>query len=310
MSLAICSAACAERPDAQANAAGGQPPETAADTPAQSPSEPAEHPIPVAIPQPGKLPRSHGASRQVLRFTVVEPGLEFIDTTVQLQDGKPLRLSVVRVMPNRLSVRLAATPDPSQGGLSLTDFERKHQARAVLSGGFLKSFYPAVPLGFIKVGGETLNRWVDTPLLNGVVWLGPEGATITSALADKGVQRAADGLQTGPVLVSKGQVDARLKSVSERKADQLIRGSFERAFIGVDDHRRILLGRSGPVALSMLGRFLAAPAEQGGLALRDVVNLSGSRSAGLLVYPIKFSIGDDAVQLHNAFVVVQRGADR
>jgi hypothetical protein len=262
-------------------------------------------PPPSVVRMPSRRQNSSATSHgSLLRFAPVAPGLDFLDTVLQVP-GRQLRLTIARVAyRGPFIVRLAATRDPSRGGLSLGDFEQQQRAAVVLSGGFLRSFYPPVPAGFLKVGGEVLNRWAKDPVLNGYVWLGPHGARIAEANSDSVPQPAADGLQTGPLMVLGGRVDKGMWRTRGLSAE-----SDERAFIAVDSQGNILLGHTSPVALGSLARLLASNVEDGGLGIRGAVNLSGDVNAGLRVRALKFRVGDNTVQLHNAFVVVPRGDD-
>jgi hypothetical protein len=170
-------------------------------------------------------------------------------------------------------------------------------AHAVLSGGFMTTLYPPVPLGIVRHNGTDLNRPASGELLNGIVT--SDGNRVEIRQFTDIADCLADCLQAGPLLVSDKRV-----SVSDEYKDQaesLIKGAYRRAFVATLPDGSFILGIASGADLRALAAFLGAPADHGGLGCQDALNLSGSTSAGMLWD--HGSEGDTKVPIANALVV-------
>ncbi len=272
-------------------------PEPPATTPAEPPAEPPPPP-PVRAPAPAEPAATPGPRE-------LEGGLEVWSTTVS-NEGRPFAVLLARVDPARHRIRIVADPSLKQPGRSLEAFQAQTDARVVLSGGFMKSFYPAIPLGLVRVSGEVVSQGVSPgDLFTGV--LGRSGETVRITAFDE--TRAAeydDALQSGPLLA----LDART-ALPERVEDldattrQLIEGAHPRAFVASGCDGRLVLGVTGEVTLTDLARFLATGADEGGLGCTAALNLSGGKEAGLLIRAggEEHAFGATDFRIANAIVV-------
>jgi len=285
------------------------PPGGSADS-LHSATAPAPSPIPsdtgVVIPpndfQPardGRMPAAAPAFRRI------DAGLEWFDGTVETGGrGGPIRLSVVRVAVPQPGIQLAVTRNRKAGGQSLEAYRKESGARVALSGGFLKSFYPPIPTGFVQSAGQAVNRPSPDPMLDGMLLVrrGQE-VDMVRAAARPEVTAWDDALQSGPLLVMGGR--AVVSPSGPERVNEIVTRRFIRAFVAVDRTGRILLGMTGKVSLPDLAGLLARDADQGGLGCRTALNLSGHINAGLVVSAgdADFRIGDTTTLLPDAILV-------
>jgi hypothetical protein len=161
------------------------------------------------------------------------------------------------------------------GAQTLFALKDNSHAEAVLSGGFMTTFYPPVPLGFLKHSGSELNRPASSELLNGIVT--SEGNRLEIRRFNNPADCLAECLQAGPLLVSDKRV-----SLPEHYADSGIEGDYRRALVATLPDGYFVLAIASGAKLRALATFLAAPVERGGMGCQDALNLSGSTSAGML----------------------------
>jgi len=158
---------------------------------------------------------------------------------------------------------------------TLFGFKEDARAHAVLSGGFMTTIYPPVPLGLITHNGKEVNRSASTELLDGIVT--SEGNRLEIRRFTDSTDCLADCLQAGPLLVGDKRVTLR-----DNYTDSGIEGSYRRAFVATLPDGYFMLGIASGAKLRALATFLAAPVDRGGLGCLDALNLSGSTSAGML----------------------------
>ena len=240
-----------------------------------------------------------------LAFRRIGAGIELIDDTVML-GGVPARLTVARVSASMARLSLATTEEPKDPGHTLLGYQNVQDARVVLSGGFLKSFYPPLASGFVKSDGRVLNRPEDDPLLNGMLGIAGNRVAMLPFHGTGGTEAWVDVLQAGPLLVLAGQsaLPARTADLGS-SGPAFVGRRYTRAFIAVDSERRVLLGLVSDARLRDLVELLTRSLTVGGLACRAALNLSGHRSAGLLVDAehVHVEVGNTELRLPNAIVV-------
>lgn len=259
-------------------------------------------PVPRAAQTPPALDlRKAEAVR--LPFQRIDRGIEFFDDEIML-GVRSARLTLVRISTEAARLSLAASDGPKDPGYSLLGYQKTRDARVVLSGGFLASFYPPLAIGFVKSDGVERNRPHDDRLLNGMLAIAGGRVEITAFHYDDGIETWQHVLQSGPLLVIDGR--SALPDV-DRIADQTIRNVIEevyaRTFIAIDARGRVLLGWLDGATLTDVVSLLTTPAA--GLECRSALNLSGHRNAGLLVAAggMYLEIGDTETRLPNALVV-------
>jgi len=206
----------------------------------------------------------------------------FLDLSIKVGKSS-VWLKGARISPKTNYLEIGS-PEKGQDGDTLVGFQARYEASVVLSGGFLKSFYPPTPLGFVKHGGEILNRGVTSDLLTGVLLASRRSVRIERYENDACSSAWSDCLQSGPLLVLQGQPALPTRDEVHLKSTQAaIDGRYQRAFVALLPNGDAILGVTGEIGLLDLQTFLVTPPDQGGLGCTDAINLSGAGSAGLLV---------------------------
>ena len=156
-------------------------------------------------------------------------------------------------------------------GISAVAAIEKLKAEFVIGSGYVESFVPPIPAGLLVVNNvtqSTVNEDGFSTLVavaNGKVNLIPK-----DQWADESFSGA---FQVGPRLVEDGAAVIL----------DLKKGSATRAFVGLREDNSVVAGVTlQNVNLQLLADFLAAPADSGGLATVDAVNLAGGGSEAFL----------------------------
>ncbi len=245
-----------------------------------------------------------------LPFQQLAPGLELLQGQVVIV-GKRVAITAVRGSLRTCRVEVAVSQ--SDSGDSILSFQEHSQAAAVLSGGFLTSLYPPIPLGIVKHSQVLVNRAAGGDLLNGLLLVRAGKATIQPFRGAGDVAGWDEALQSGPMLLVAGH--SALRNVAEirtRSTRQLIENEYGRAFVAILPDDRFLLAVTGAVSLRALTDLLARPASQGGLACLDALNLSGGGSEGVLVRAGTRQISSGNIQsyLANAILLKAVATDK
>jgi hypothetical protein len=196
--------------------------------------------------------------------------------------GKPVSLTAVRIAPRTRRLEIGM-PEGSQSGDTLVGFQRRNKAVVAISGGFMKSYYPPIPLGMVKHAGTVLNRGVKSDLLTGILLAKGKKISIVPYSQDQCNSEWRECLQSGPLLASGGVAAKLLPDKTDSKSTQtMVSGRYIRAFVAILPGDEVLLGITGEVSLPALQEYLLRPANRGGLGCTAAINLSGNVSAGLL----------------------------
>jgi phosphodiester glycosidase len=225
---------------------------------------------------------------------------------VQLKLRGETVISYVEIDPARHRLDIAQSPD-TRGGSTLRQFLAQEGAAIAFTGGYLRSFVPPEPTGYLMVDGVELSSIVrDDRVVDAVVCLGraPSQLTALSVAAASRFRRTdahEDCVQAGPLLIRDGE-----RSYDLGRTDRLGRlsGEFERAFLALRRNGELILGVSSSASLSSLQEALLAPEEEGGLAAQIGVVLTGATTAGMEVAGgLGYSFGTTSTPLPNALVV-------
>jgi hypothetical protein len=159
-------------------------------------------------------------------------------------------------------------------GLPIKGYLVESMSQLVLSGGFMSSFFPPIPLGYVQIDGRAVNRKHVSRQLNGVFCAAPGRAAVTLWDSDFDPVLWRDCLQGGPLLIS----DRVNILDASGLPDVFVYEPLDRAFVGVDEGGRVALGIVEDIRLDELAELL----RKGRFGqLIDVLNLAGSGSAGL-----------------------------
>ena len=233
--------------------------------------------------------------------TVPSNGSELI---VRLKTAGEAVISYLMIDPRNHRLDIVAD---GQGGSSLREFLNREGASVAFTGGYLRTFAPPAPTGYLLVDGTELNQIVpDDPVVDAILCLGrgPSVMTVVRLSHARTFRRKApheDCIQAGPLLIQDGRAGYDLD-----RGDRLNRlsGEFERAFLALQADRSIMLGVSSRTTLQHLRDVLIAPPEAGGFGAHAALVLTGATTAGMEVRGgLGYSFGTTSTPLANAIVV-------
>ena len=268
--------------------------------------------------KPGLLPRRSIAICLVLAASLVRTSSGEADEqlhrllsngselVVRLKTAGETVISYVEIDPrrHRLDVVLAAD---QQNGASLRDFLNREAAAVAFTGGYLRTFAPPAPTGYLLVDGVELNPIVrDDPVVNAILCLGRgvSASTVVRVIPARTFRRKApheDCIQAGPLLIEEGVAGYDL---GRRDRLNRLSGEFERAFLALNAKRSIILGVSSRTTLHQLRQILMAPPEAGGFGAQSALILTGATTAGMEVRGgLGYSFGTTSTPLANAILV-------
>jgi len=272
------------------------------------PAEPAPEPV---EPEPGATPsvaESEVLAPSELRYQPFDAGMGVFDGEIA-----GTRVVLVRVDPRIQPLELFADQDKRHPGRSTQYVLKVTGARAALSGGFLQSFSPAIPLGFVQADGAVVNRPHRAELFNGVIRLAEGSVDVLRVAGEKEILGLAGGragsrsdedtdyLQSGPLIVFDGRPALELAD-PELVSD--IEGAYGRAFFCVDAGGNAILGATGEIRLDALAPILARPNDDGGVGCAAAVNLSGASSRSLIADGDRGTVEIGQTGFRNATVIV------
>lgn len=211
------------------------------------------------------------STERTLVFQNLQSGMEWFEGMV-LTKEEPFELSVVRLDINQYSIEIAAENPIESGFHTVLEYQKLSKSYVALSGGFMKSFYPPLPLGLVKSNGKILNRPHNTLFFSGLFCSQRGGLTIVPYMGKDATISWDHCLQSGPLLVY-GERSA-LDEAKNYPEDFFYKPT-NRAFLAVDQQGRVLLAVTGKTTIPALVDLLQRPTEQGGLECWAALNLSG-----------------------------------
>lgn len=189
--------------------------------------------------------------------------------------GKLNTTFVVAIIdPVRDSASIIGMKDKASRGIHPMRFVRDNpNVRVLFGSGFVETFNPLVPNGFLKIDNQVVNE-LKTQGYNGIAGASRNG-NLELLPSRSRLDALTGGFQTGPFLVQNGQMvyNTSLSSANNR---------FNRAFIGVNRAGRIVAAiTKKPVSLTELSNFLTS-GQAGDLHCLTALNLSGGGSETLV----------------------------
>lgn len=205
--------------------------------------------------------------------------------------GDGQRAVYLRVNPDKFDVRVLTALAPlsdyktakirslerAPRGFFLRDYLRISSAAAVLSGGYLASFSPPEPLGFIKSNNVLANSVHDSWLTEGVFCSGVGQAQIERMRAPDDYAEYRDCLQAGPLLLIEGKPPFDAPSAQAHGYGKLKSSMQEQAFICTTADNRVVLGVTGKIDIPALVEFLGRDE----VGCVDAIRLTGHKTAGI-----------------------------
>lgn len=252
---------------------------------------------------------THGASQSLVRPPDSTFGkLTFGDLPVSIAttvSNETFVISYVSFKATDFRVGLIQPNNLSEGGTSLSRLMQDAKAVAMMNGGFLDSTSPATPAGFVKVGGETINRPAVDRVMDGFICFAAEARRIvigTFPDLEEAARSFPDCVQAGPVLALGGKFSSKLEALDEEPSLKKFPSvAATRSFVATTKSGRIAMGVTSPVSLYSLRAALLQEESQGGFGAINAIALTGRITAGLIAP--NFIRGHINTLLPNAIVV-------
>lgn len=185
-------------------------------------------------------------------------------------------------------------------GFFLRDYLRISAAAAVLSGGYLASFSPPEPLGFIKSNEVVANSPHNSWLTEGVFCSRVGQARIEQIRTSEDYATYRDCLQAGPLLLIDGKPPVNTPSVEAFGFGKLKGSKQEQAFVCTSADNQVVLGVTGKIDIPELVEFLGGDE----VGCVDALRLTGHATAGLTLGSETF--GHDNYLFPSVIAVVAR----
>jgi hypothetical protein len=243
-------------------------------------------------PPPGDLGESVPPTSTIAKDLEFRPvpdidGLEYLYAD-SVDDGVNIRIVAARAVPGKREFAIV-TPesplDPTEArtatdqatGGTLEDYQKRFRANVVLSGGYLSSFSPPIPLGLLKSANVAISRPHSSWLFDGLICV--ESAApwfeIDRYSNSEQTTKCRDALQAGQLLVQAGNGALHLDDRNQR----LVNIGQERAFVCTDHQSRVILG----VTTKMLEMPLVNILRSKPFDCSEAISLSGHITAGILI---------------------------
>jgi hypothetical protein len=250
-------------------------------------------------------------SVSVDKTTEVAPGVVANQMTILTANRRTQVLSIavdtrkagLYVLTNRNPDRFSEKAEGSRGatGYSIREFASSPGVVAALSGTYLSSFSPPLPLGYVRSGGTRYNSAHSSWLTDGMICTteGVPKLVASTTPPPEPPDGPSDCLQAGPILMRDGQPAWEPKTSSQQ---QLWTSDQPQALVClVDERAKLIATDSFPVR-----DLIPVISDQSGpLACTDALRLTGSTTAELHVKGLGPFTGQETL-LPNALVVVPR----
>ncbi len=186
-------------------------------------------------------------------------------------------------------------------GLSLKEYAKIEEFRVVQSGGFLSSWSPPYPLGYVKIRGKEYNRHHNSWLTTGVFCTNGRDFSITEFASPSQFEKWISCIQAGPLVIK----DSKVVLDTKRNTWFITGDRHRQSFICKKNGGRILMGIAEDVSLKSLADVMRKPENQNGFGCIDAVTLMSKGVSGVLVNTETHqeTFGNVDVPLPNAIVI-------
>lgn len=178
------------------------------------------------------------------------------------------QIYLLKINPQYFRLKPVLAKDYGTQNLTIKSLAEKSKAVALINANFFDPQGKA--LGLVLKDGKVLNPFHPTKWWAVFLQREQQGkiqSRIAKIFSTKGLKRDETGLQAGPRLVKNGWA-LKLKNNLSRKSA-----------VGIGQNGALyLLATTGPVAMQDWANFLATPENQGGLGLKEALNLDGGSS--------------------------------
>ncbi len=237
------------------------------------------------------------------------PGVQKRSVDVSIS-GQTVHIDFAIVNTSKLSIGIGiSSPDvasrdqasQSYAGLTLAEYAALGRYRVVQSGGFLSSWSPPSPLGYVKIQGQEYNRMHDSWLVQGVFCTDGRNFEISRFSSNNSYAAWPSCIQAGPPII----LNREIVLDTRRNTGFITKEAHRQSFICKDVVGRLIMGITQDVKLTELAPYLARDATGEGLGCVDAIALNGKGIAGMLYNlpqgPV--AVGNVDASLPNAIVV-------
>ena len=148
------------------------------------------------------------------------------------------------------------------------------ESNIVIGSGFVRSFYPLIPTGLLKINSEMITDIATSNEAYSGIIIEKNG---TLEFTDKNSPIEYEynsGFQIGPIILRNGKI-----RIFESEVKKFL--PYRRSFVGRNIEGEIIIGITlNRVHLYHLGKILSEEISQNWLEIKDVYNLSGGGSEG------------------------------
>lgn len=193
--------------------------------------------------------------------------------TVKNQATSNVTLKIVILDQKRFQASVFGITSKRQNGMTPLEVVLDSDATIALGSGFVTSFSPLIPNGFLKIEGKVISK-VKRGGYNGILGVDDKGYVVILPWdASAAIEKLRGGFQVGPTLIRDGKK-------REQKANL-----YTRSFCGLTKDNKVVIGVAlDPMDLNVLSNFLLKPTEGlGQIQCTTAINLAGGGSEALVV---------------------------
>ena len=225
---------------------------------------------------------SSGNPRHFVESEHISDGIVLYEDVSEAATAELQPIRLVRLDPSRAAVRIFDAQQLGAGTRgdavfsveSVLDVQNEDIA---ISGGFMSSLYPPLPIGFVKSSGVVTNRRHKNESFNGVICIDEHNVVIEHIDKLEGLESWPDCLQSAPLVLKD-----RVKSFDNGWfPERFSLDQHLRAFAAVDSSRQLILGIIESVSLDEMYDAILSVTLDEDVVIVDALNLSGGTSAGL-----------------------------
>ncbi len=202
-------------------------------------------------------------------------------------DGKAVDITVVSVDTSKLvkgigisSPAIISKIDGDNiSGLTLKEYQKLGKYKIVQSGGFLTSWAPPYPLGYVKIQGTEYNRVHNSWLTTGTFCTDGKKFSIFRLQNNGQFLNWPSCVQAGPMTIENGKnvLDTR------KNTEFVTKFSHRQSFLCEKADGILLMGVAENVKLSHLSQVMVKSEASGGLGCKNAVTLMGKGMSGILI---------------------------
>lgn len=234
-------------------------------------------------------------------------GVRFIKKEISI-DGDVVSVSLVKVNIGIADIGITSpailerkTPNAGYSGYSLQEYLQLGRYKVVQSGGFLSSWSPPHPLGYVKIQGKEYSKIHESWLTKGVFCTNGDSFIIEEYKSPEQFSAWLSCLQAGPpILLNKKDVLDKA-----RNTGYVTKEKHRQSFLCKSQDGDLLMGVAEDVILTKFIATMQSSEEDGGLGCVDAVLMTSKGIAGILanINDDILEVGNTEVPLPNAIVV-------